>query len=157
MGLIDRDEHGQRRIPVLLNFLRLQITDSIYPTHDRHAVFRIELEYGDGLMKWVIYREMKDFTNLHAHCTSSRLSAMPSHARLTCCSLDRVANLRHGIGKFPSFPKATLTHGINFLKSDDKKQSSKAAFAKAQREGLEDYLLKLIRATVRSSLPARAC
>lgn len=104
----------------------LRITDSLYPFHDRHAVFRIELEYGDGAVKWVIYRELKDFVNLHAHY--------------------RVANLRQGVDKFPTFPKTSIPY-LNWLKTE-RGSVGKADFARAQRQGLEDYLLKLIRATV---------
>lgn len=109
------------------------MTDSIYPLHDKHAVFRIELEYGDGAVKWVIYRELKDFVNLHAHY--------------------RVANLRQGIEKFPAFPRTSLPY-LNWLKNEGKGNIKKAEFARMQREGLEDYLLKLIKATVRI-IPAR--
>lgn len=103
------------------------MTDSIYPLHDKHAVFRIELEYGDSAVKWVIYRELKDFVNLHAHY--------------------RVANLRQGIEKFPAFPKTSLPY-LNWLKNEGKGHVKKAEFARLQREALENYLLKLIRATV---------
>lgn len=127
MAVVDRDEHGEPRIPVLLNYLKLRITDSIYPFHHSHAVFRIELEYGDGLVKWVIYRELKDFVNLHAHY--------------------RVANLRKGIDKFPTFPKTSIPY-LKWLKGEGKSEIGRTAFAKAQREVLETYLLKLIRATV---------
>lgn len=48
---MDRDEHGQHRVPVLMNYLKLRITDSVHPFHAAHAVFRIELEYGDKLLK----------------------------------------------------------------------------------------------------------
>jgi phospholipase D1/2 len=47
---MDRDEHGQHRIPILMNYLKLKISDSIHPFHATHAVFKIELEYGDGLL-----------------------------------------------------------------------------------------------------------
>lgn len=163
---MDRDERGDHRIPILMNYLsellisirtrttisrlrwnertELRITDSVYPFHDRHAIFRIELEYGDGAVKWVIYRELKDFVNLHAHY--------------------RVANLRLGVDKFPAFPKTSLPY-LNWLRSDGKgekgegeksqerkaKEVGKAEFARGQREALETYLLKLIRATVSSS------
>lgn len=126
MSLMDRDERGDHRIPILMNYLKLKITDSLYPFHDRHAVFRIELEYGDGAVKWVIYRELKDFVNLHAHY--------------------RVANLRQGVDKFPAFPKTSIPY-LNWLKNE-RGQVGKADFTRAQRMGLEDYLLKLIRATV---------
>ncbi|KAH8786123.1 phospholipase-like protein D1 [Hyaloscypha finlandica] len=71
-SMIQRDEHGNKRIPVLLEQLKLHITDSRpsveEPTEsERHLVFRIELEYGSGLnrMKWVIHRSLRDFANLH--------------------------------------------------------------------------------------------
>ncbi len=71
-SMIQRDEHGNKRIPVLLEQLKLRITDSRPSLEDpteseRHLVFRIELEYGSGLnrMKWVIHRSLRDFANLH--------------------------------------------------------------------------------------------
>lgn len=74
-SMIQRDDHGNKRIPVLLEQLKVQITDStrtdIKADHDkesdRHVVFRIELEYGSGLnrMKWVIHRSLTEFMNLH--------------------------------------------------------------------------------------------
>ncbi|GAA5822012.1 hypothetical protein JCM11251_004824 [Rhodosporidiobolus azoricus] len=138
MAVMDRDEQGEKRIPILLNYLKLRITDSIYPFHDKHAIFRIELEYGDSAVKWVIYRELKDFVNLHAHY--------------------RVANLRQGIDKFPTFPKTSLPY-LNWLKSEKGGKGSvgKAEFAKAQREALENYLLKLIKATMFGPGANRLC
>lgn len=68
-SMFQRDEHGSRRIPILLEQLKVKITDSRFDSHsgDRHLVFRIELEYGSGMtrMKWVIHRTLKDFANLH--------------------------------------------------------------------------------------------
>ena len=72
-SMIQRDEHGNKRIPVLLEQLKIRVTDS-KPSLDestneteRHLFFRIELEYGSGLnrMKWVIHRSLRDFANLH--------------------------------------------------------------------------------------------
>lgn len=136
MGTMDRDDKGDKRIPVLMNYLKLKVTDSIYPLHDKHAVFRIELEYGDSAVKWVIYRELKDFVNLHAHY--------------------RVANLRQGIEKFPAFPKTSLPY-LNWLKNEGKGHVKKAEFARMQREALENYLLKLIRATMFGPGANRLC
>ncbi|GAA5922273.1 hypothetical protein JCM1841_001392 [Sporobolomyces salmonicolor] len=143
MAVMDRDERGDHRIPILMNYLKLRITDSVYPFHDRHAIFRIELEYGDGAVKWVIYRELKDFVNLHAHY--------------------RVANLRQGIDKFPAFPKTSLPY-LNWLRTEgrggggkDGKDVGKAEFARAQREALENYLLKLIKATMFGPSANRLC
>lgn len=69
-SMFQRDEHGNRRIPILLEQLKVQITDSKELNDKlggRHVAFRIELEYGNGLtrMKWVINRSLRDFTNLH--------------------------------------------------------------------------------------------
>ncbi|RMJ25252.1 Phospholipase D1 [Aspergillus sp. HF37] len=68
-SMFQRDEHGSKRIPILLEQLKVRVTDSRIDSHsgDRHLVFRIELEYGSGMtrMKWIIYRTLKDFANLH--------------------------------------------------------------------------------------------
>jgi phospholipase D1/2 len=76
-SMFQRDEHGSKRVPVLLEQLKVKIVDSEYDAKsrendttaqsDRHMVFRIELEYGSGLnrMKWTIRRSLRDFANLH--------------------------------------------------------------------------------------------
>jgi phospholipase D1/2 len=69
-SMIQRDEHGNKRIPVLLEQLRLRITESTpAPDKDseRHWMFTMELEYGSGpsQMKWTIKRTIKDILNLH--------------------------------------------------------------------------------------------
>lgn len=103
----------------------------MYPFHNTHAIFRIELEYGDGLLKWVIYRELRDFVNLHAHY--------------------RVANVKQGLNKLPPFPRTSIPY-FNKLVRESKERGGnvpgKAEFAKSQRESLEDYLLRLIRSVV---------
>ncbi|KAJ5632999.1 hypothetical protein N7490_009338 [Penicillium lividum] len=68
-SFFQRDEHGSKRIPILLEQLKVRVTDSRIDSHsgDRHLVFRIELEYGSGMtrMKWIIFRTLRDFANLH--------------------------------------------------------------------------------------------
>ncbi|KAF1962437.1 phospholipase D [Byssothecium circinans] len=78
-SMFQRDEHGHKRIPILLEQLKVTITDIEHTEGkegkegkdgkdlDRHTALRIELEYGSGLtrMKWVIYRSARDFANLH--------------------------------------------------------------------------------------------
>ncbi|KAK4142077.1 uncharacterized protein C8A04DRAFT_30335 [Dichotomopilus funicola] len=69
-SMIQRDEHGNKRIPVLLEQLRLRIIDSTpAPDKDseRHWMFTMQLEYGSGpsQMKWTIKRSIKDILNLH--------------------------------------------------------------------------------------------
>ena len=69
-SMFQSDEHGRKRLPVLLEQLKVRIVDSQRLESrggDRHMLFKIELEYGSGLtrMKWVIHRTLRDFTNLH--------------------------------------------------------------------------------------------
>ncbi|KAL9131281.1 MAG: hypothetical protein Q9217_000769 [Psora testacea] len=67
-SMFQRDDHGNKRIPILLEQLKVHITDSKQVDGERHMIFRIEMEYGNGLtrMKWVIHRALRDFANLHA-------------------------------------------------------------------------------------------
>ncbi|KAF7542643.1 hypothetical protein G7Z17_g11403 [Cylindrodendrum hubeiense] len=69
-SMIQRDEHGNKRIPVLLEQLKLRITDSSPAPDDdkdRHWLFTIELEYGSGpsRMGWIVSRTLRDIYNLH--------------------------------------------------------------------------------------------
>ncbi|KAH6899655.1 hypothetical protein B0T10DRAFT_1654 [Thelonectria olida] len=69
-SMIQRDEHGNKRIPVLLEQLKLRITDSCPvpdDDRDRHWMFTIELEYGSGpsRMSWTVVRTLRDIYNLH--------------------------------------------------------------------------------------------
>jgi phospholipase D1/2 len=63
----DRDDKGHRRVPVLLQRLRIRVSDSLHPLHGSKSVFRIECEYANGAARWVIYRQLRDFVSLHAH------------------------------------------------------------------------------------------
>ncbi|KAL5436988.1 hypothetical protein PMIN07_006798 [Paraphaeosphaeria minitans] len=75
-SMFQRDEHDRKRVPILLEQLKVSITDSEQletkdgkdvKEENRHINLRIELEYGSGLtrMKWVIKRSVRDFANLH--------------------------------------------------------------------------------------------
>ena len=68
----ERDERGRRRVPILLHRLRIRISDSLHPLHGSHSVFRIECEYANGAIRWVIYRQLRDFLSLHAHFAVSK-------------------------------------------------------------------------------------
>ncbi|KAJ6257303.1 hypothetical protein Dda_8192 [Drechslerella dactyloides] len=98
-SMFQRDEHGNKRIPIILEQLKIKITDSKLNTRSRnHTIFRIELEYGSGLtrMKWVIHREFRDFFNLH-----------------TKYRLQDFSNTTLGEGSkhvLPKFPKASIPY-----------------------------------------------
>lgn len=69
-SMYQRDEHGHRKVPVLLEQLKIKIPHSEMKKDkkgDRHLVFQIELEYGNGpaRMQWTCRRTLQDFTNLH--------------------------------------------------------------------------------------------
>ncbi|KAK1762948.1 phospholipase D [Phialemonium atrogriseum] len=69
-SMIQRDEHGNKRIPVLLEQLKVRIRDST-PVQEgdseRHWLFTIDLEYGSGpsRMTWTVKRTIKEILNLH--------------------------------------------------------------------------------------------
>ncbi|EXJ59862.1 hypothetical protein A1O7_04009 [Cladophialophora yegresii CBS 114405] len=82
-SMFQRDERNQRRVPVLLEQLKVQVVDSEVDHNKiredkalkesdedrvlRHLIFKIECEYGNGAnrMKWVIKRSLGDFYRLH--------------------------------------------------------------------------------------------
>ncbi|ERT03002.1 hypothetical protein HMPREF1624_01306 [Sporothrix schenckii ATCC 58251] len=69
-SMIQRDEHGNKRIPVLLEQVKLTIREST-PVQDgdseRHWLFTIDLEYGSGpsRMRWTIKRTIGEILELH--------------------------------------------------------------------------------------------
>lgn len=69
-SMIQRDDRGNKRIPVLLEQLNLRVIDS-QPGEggdsDRHSVFTIVLEYGSGVsrMRWTVTRTVWEIWQLH--------------------------------------------------------------------------------------------
>ena len=90
----ERDERDRRRVPILLHRLRIRISDSLHPLHGPHSVFRIECEYANGAIRWVIYRQLRDFLSLHAHCAVSNA-------------------YNHNIEKLPEFPRTSRFLGVS--------------------------------------------
>lgn len=121
-SMFQRDEHGNKRIPILLEQLKVQLTDSKQTdsrSGDRHMIFRIELEYGNGLtrMKWVIHRALRDFANLHA-----RYKLQIGAQRYIQLKGDDART------KLPHFPKSAFPYlrGIRGLDSDDEEEEEDA-------------------------------
>jgi phospholipase D1/2 len=104
----ERDEKGQRRVPVLLHRLRIRVSDSLHPMHDQKSVFRIECEYANGAARWVVYRQLRDFISLHAHY-----------------AVANVYNRSVQVDKMPEFPRtsALLDHYIIVVASDEATQA----------------------------------
>ncbi|EIW80924.1 phospholipase D [Coniophora puteana RWD-64-598 SS2] len=124
----ERDEKGHRRIPILFHRLRIRISDSLHALHGHKAVFRIECEYANGAARWVVYRQLRDFVSLHTHYTISNA-------------------VNNSEDVLPKFPRTSIPY-FKFLKREGEGQIRHADFARLQREALEDYLIKLIRAVM---------
>lgn len=114
-SMFQRDEHGNRRIPVLLEQVKVRLTDSKQvdsKSGDRHMVFRIELEYGNGLtrMKWVIHRALRDFANLHARYK----------LQIGAQKYIQLKGEKDSRTKLPHFPRSTFPYlrGIRGLESE---------------------------------------
>jgi phospholipase D1/2 len=112
-SMFQRDEHGHRRIPILLEQLKVRIVDSHHSQKGSgraQTTFRLELEYGSGLtrMKWVIQREFRDFFNLHTRYRVANIS-------------DTTFSGRGDIHKLPKFPRGTIPYlrGVRGLGSDE--------------------------------------
>ena len=96
-----RDEHGNRRVPILLEQVRVRIHNAREEGEQsgRQTWFRVELEYGNGLtrMKWVIHRHFLDFANLHTRLKVQRQT-------------QKIKSLRKDDprGKIPRFPRQSF-------------------------------------------------
>ena len=119
-SMFQRDEHGNKRVPILLEQLKVRITDSRQvdsKSGDRHVIFRVELEYGSGLtrMKWVIHRTLRDFANLHARYKLQ-------------VSAQKYIQLRNDDARtrLPHFPRSTFPYlrGIRGLQSDSEEEEN---------------------------------
>ncbi|KAH9925437.1 phospholipase D [Epithele typhae] len=124
---VERDEKGHRRVPGLFHRLRIRVSDSLHPMQGKKAVFRIECEYANGAVRWVVYRQLREFISLHGHYT--------------------IANAyNRSIETFPDFPMHTLPY-FKWLK-ERHGELGRADFARIQRETIENYLISVIRAVM---------
>ncbi|KAK8858386.1 hypothetical protein IAR55_002613 [Kwoniella newhampshirensis] len=150
---LDRDEDGHRAVPVLLGNLRFRVGDSVGLRQGRETgkeMFKLECEYGDGAVKWVIYRELRDFLSLHAHYKAANFGSSVAGLRTS----RRV--------EIPDFPKMSIPYlnklGGNQAKDKEKqKPVGKAEYAQASRDALQQYLVELIRAVIFRPESNRLC
>ncbi|EMC92501.1 hypothetical protein BAUCODRAFT_77697 [Baudoinia panamericana UAMH 10762] len=104
-SMFQRDEKKRHKVPVLLEQLKLSIPHSETRQDskgDRHAVFRIELEYGSGpaRMQWAIRRTLADFVQLHAKYKGAS----------TADKIKRGRGDPKGRAKMPKFPKSAFPY-----------------------------------------------
>ena len=110
-SMFQRDENHHRKIPVLLEQLKIRVSGSQVRNEksgDRHLDFKIDLEYGNGpaRMKWTISRTLRDFINLHIKYQSQ-------------ATADKVRHLGSAAGdkkrlRMPKFPKSAFPYARNF-------------------------------------------
>ncbi|CAD0094222.1 unnamed protein product [Aureobasidium vineae] len=122
-SMYQRDEHGRRKIPVLLEQLKITIPSSQNresKSGDRHMVFTINLEYGSGpsRMSWTIHRSLRDFSNLHLkykfQSQSERYSILKTEDRSKA--------------KIPRFPRSAFPYlrGVRGLADDEEDEDDNA-------------------------------
>lgn len=144
-SMFQRDEHGHRRIPILLEQLKVRITDSHHSQKGAgrsQTTFRLELEYGSGLtrMKWVVHREFRDFFNLHSRYRLSNIS-------------DTTFSGRGDAHRLPKFPRGTIPYlrGVRGLGTDD--ESGDEAFSGSERQPTDPNMAGPSSAAVATSHP----
>ena len=114
-SMIQRDEHGNKKIPVLMEQLKIRVVDSRPDPGDeesnRHWFFTFELEYGSGpsRMNWTITRAISDLYNLHF-----RYKLALSNDKYVPGRLDLGAR-----PKQPKFPFAAFPYMRRYRKKDD--------------------------------------
>ncbi|KAJ1326359.1 phospholipase D1/2 [Microdochium nivale] len=69
-SMLQRDDNGNRRIPVLLEQLNLRVLNSRSEDggeSEKHTIFDISLEYGSGSsrMSWTVTRTIREIQNMH--------------------------------------------------------------------------------------------
>lgn len=140
-SMMQRDDNGNKRIPVLLEQIKLRITDS-RPDDDEssdqetgvHTRYRIELEYGSGYnrMKWVVSRTFFDFTKLHsAYIFAGRLGKEKGKTEHSSKS------------KRPNFPKTAFpkaSRWIQWAESDNEDEEEQVADAAAENAAVAEAL-----------------
>ncbi|EAW09161.1 phospholipase D [Aspergillus clavatus NRRL 1] len=125
-SMFQRDEHGSKRIPILLEQLKVRVTDSKIDANsgDRHLVFRIELEYGSGMtrMKWIIHRTLRDFANLHLKYKLHFGTQKYIQLRTT-----------EGAQNLPRFPRSAFPYlrGVRGLESDMEDEEDEGGYETA--------------------------
>ncbi|KUI74290.1 Phospholipase D1 [Cytospora mali] len=114
-SMLQRDEHGHKKIPVLLEQVRVDITDSVVRgDSERHTLFTIHLEYGNGpnRMIWTVKKSIGDIVRMHLKYKGS-------------VTTERLKRPKGRVGlkqpKFPTkaFPYLRSLKGMDFSDDED--------------------------------------
>ena len=135
-SMFQRDQKGHRRIPVLLEQLKVRLTYSGLDTKtdERHPQFRLEMEYGNGLsrMKWVVVRSVRDFWALHSKYKTSGVAK-----RYLQLKSDKTNN--PNTPRFPRFPRSVFPYlrtlrGFEMSESEEEIEDAEGAHGDPSRE-----------------------
>lgn len=104
-SMFQRDEHKHRKVPVLLEQLKISIPEVQSRTDkkgDRDYIYKVDLEYGSGSsrMNWTIHRSVNDFVNLHFKYKSQTAADQLKH----------FSRPDHKLAKMPKFPKSVIPY-----------------------------------------------
>ncbi|KAB8416422.1 hypothetical protein FH972_024941 [Carpinus fangiana] len=118
-----RDEHERRKVPILLEQLRVNVTDIDKKEDnpdDRHVRFKIDCEYFSGRMHmtWSVWRSLGDFIRLHG---SFKKEMLASNLK-TWGSDDKRS-------KMPHFPKGTFPYFQKSKELEDEEDDEPAGAA----------------------------
>ncbi|BEI82309.1 hypothetical protein CcaverHIS002_0301770 [Cutaneotrichosporon cavernicola] len=167
---MDRDDEGHRAVPVLLGNLRFRIGNSVIARtsgrNNNKELYKIECEYGEGAIKWVVYHDVWDFLSLHTHYKTANLghrvtgsnvrhvdipdfprNALPYWARDTQTALKKLAEEPHNA------EKSVAHHDPEKQPQPPGRQDSTPIIP----EMLQQYLIDLIRAVMFRPESTRLC
>ena len=133
-SMLQRDEHGNKRIPVLLEQVKIRVLDSKPDKSDkddnsreRHSIFTFALEYGSGpsRMTWTVERSITDIINLHA-----RYKLSLNNQYLQTAALRKKP-------KQPHFPYSAFPYLRGARGADDSEDDEKAPEMRADETAAE--------------------
>ena len=134
-SMFQRDEHKHRKVPVLLEQLKISIPEVQSRTDkrgDRDFIYKVDLEYGSGpsRMKWTIFRSVNDFVNLHVKYRS----------QIATDKLKHISRTDHKLAKIPRFPKSVIPYARGmrglFEKIEDEEDEPEETGADTPRAAL---------------------
>lgn len=141
----DRDDKI-RRVYVLLQNLSMEIKTSIRSITGS-TMYKIELDYGGGLFKWVVYRDLRDFLALHTYFRTMNVKGVVSM---------RMSNLDVDPPGLPSFPRGVLPQLLQWQRKDNEKEHQQVS-EQERYAALSDYLHKLVKFVIFKAEANRLC
>ncbi|KAG5513409.1 hypothetical protein PMAC_001473 [Pneumocystis sp. 'macacae'] len=161
-SVFQRDDNGRQRVPVLLDQLKINVLDAKNTKSRSHALFQIKLKYGDGedSVEWSVYKEWKDFLNLHTRYRVSetvngqfrKTSGLPKFPKSSVPYLRTIRGFSSGnnsnfskkSNKFSRQNIFTEMESISSITNEKTHLVKSNSFVEMQRRKLEEYLKNMI-------------